>query len=115
MPAKPFGARLCQKRGQTLSGHTVFPEFSACPPKGQTPFLTEPSLSLSSALHFEGFFLCSSQTAHAVQSAKRTVHGRIFRYNEKAGFDSSLCSFDDKMEWLDKTESAFCLKQPCGC
>jgi hypothetical protein len=34
-------SRLCQKRGLTLSGHTVFPEFSACPPKGQTPFLTQ--------------------------------------------------------------------------
>jgi hypothetical protein len=35
--------RLCQKRGLTLSGHTVLLGFSACPPKGQTPFLTEPS------------------------------------------------------------------------
>jgi hypothetical protein len=58
----------------------------------------ETNLSLSSILPFEGFSLCSSQTAHAVQSVKRTVHGRIFRYNEKAGFDSSLCQFDDKME-----------------
>ncbi|TVS19944.1 MAG: hypothetical protein EA424_06455 [Planctomycetaceae bacterium] len=39
--------RLCLKKGLTLSGHTVFPEFLACPPKGQPPFQTKLSKNAS--------------------------------------------------------------------
>jgi hypothetical protein len=60
--------KLCQKRGQTLSGHTVFPESSACPPKGQTPFLTEPKQIQNRK------FECPKQTAKHAPLAR---HPRI--------------------------------------
>jgi hypothetical protein len=60
--------KLCQKRGQTLSGHTGFPESSACPPKGQTPFLTEPKQIQNRK------FECPKQTAKHAPLAR---HPRI--------------------------------------
>jgi hypothetical protein len=43
--AANWESRLCQKRGLTLSGQTLFSEFSVGPPKGQSSFLTELEVS----------------------------------------------------------------------